>query len=42
MQALLKKNGKVVTRVGRVALKLNRMGAAQEQDLAENFTESQG
>jgi hypothetical protein len=42
MQALSKKNGKVVTRVGRVALKLNRMGAAQEQDLAENFTESQG
>jgi hypothetical protein len=42
VQALGKKNGKVVARVGRVALKMNRMGAAQERELEENFTESQG
>ena len=42
VEALQAKNGKVIQRIGKVALKLNRIGGAQEQDLSENFPESQG
>ena len=42
MEALKEKNGKLILRVGRVALKLNRIGGAQESELQENFSESQG
>ena len=42
MEALKEKNGKLIARVGRVALKMNKIGGAQESDLQENFPDSQG
>ncbi len=42
VQALGKKNFKAIHKVSEVALRLNRVGAVQERELQENFTESQG
>jgi len=42
MEALKAKNGRIIARLGRVALKMNRMGTGQERELEENFPEGQG
>jgi hypothetical protein len=42
VRALGQKNGKVLARVGRVALRMNKVGGTQERELEENFPESQG
>lgn len=42
VQKLSGKSFRAIKRVSDVALRLNRVGAAQEAELRENFTESQG
>lgn len=40
--ALEEKNAKVLAKIGRVALRMNRLGIREEAEMAENFTGSQG
>ena len=39
---LEQKNGKILMRLGKAAMKLNRVGAGEVEALEENFTGSQG
>lgn len=42
VQILEEKNAKTLIRVGRVALRLNRIGTKESDELEENFTSNQG